>query len=182
MGYKRLSKNHRAVSSWDLCPYIMATESKICISSPSVSTFLHHPISHHYQRLSHLLGSCLRFLTRLSRRPESCGAAGAAPSEGTAPCTPQVPWFQFGLCRDTCRSCAERDRDKGTAGVAVSQQEQVRCLDRASSPPACSRQGCSFFHTALACGSCSFEPLVVLCLLSSLMREEFLRPKNILSV
>lgn len=104
-GYNRLSKNHRALSSWDLCPQIVATKSKICLSQ-----FQHLPTSSYFSSLSEifppwksgrgkmtLLRSCMRFLTSLSRHPESCDAAGPAPSEGTAPCTPQMPWFQFGL-------------------------------------------------------------------------------------
>lgn len=94
-----------------------------------------------------LLGSCMRFLTSLSRRPEcwSCPFRGHSSLHTSGALVPV--WS----AQNTCRSCPERGVPKGQLDVAVSQQEQERHLDRASSPPACSRQGCSFsFHAALA--------------------------------
>lgn len=69
-------------------------------SSPSFNTFLHHPISHHHQRCSHLGNQAEReddsfgVMHEISDKPEQTSRVLVLPLQrGTAPCTPQVAWF-----------------------------------------------------------------------------------------
>lgn len=93
-----------------------------------------------------LLRSCTTLPASLTRSPESCDAADPYPFKGHSSLQTSDILVSIWSARNTWTSCPERRLPNGQLDVAVSQQ--ARHLYRASSPPACSRQACSFsFYT-----------------------------------